>query len=127
MINLESLRSKKRPDPSLSEKSSGLKTIAPHQSQVEGGQERSENSALLVAQEPCSEPFQQDISVEDGHKSKTVTPPVTKQSVASATCGVGTEQLETKTQSLRPAPEVIENHRPHVTAETSSDIGKYIC
>ena len=125
VINLESLRSKKRPDLSLSEKSLGLKTIAPHQSQVEGGQRRSENSALLVPQEPFSEP-PQDILVEDGPKTKSVTPPVTKQSVPLATCAVGTEQLETKTQSPRPAPEVIENHRPHTTVETSSDIGKYV-
>ena len=116
VINLESLRSKKRQDSSLSEKSSEPKKIAPQQSQVEaeGSQARSENFAL-------------DIWGEDEPKGMSVTPPVTKQSVSFETCAVDTEQYETKTQSPRPAPEVIEHPRPHVTVATSSDIGKYVC
>ena len=114
VINLESLRSKKRQDSSFTEKSSELKKFALQQTQVEGVQASSEN-------------FAQDILGEDGPRSMSVTPPVTKQSVSLATCAVDTEQFETKTQSSRPAPEVNEYPRPHVTVATSSDIGKYVC
>ena len=124
-ITLESLRSKKKQEFSMSGQSSPAKKITLHQNKEEGPAKSQGPELLRLPPKPCSEPPTQDVLSEEVSNSELVMAPVTQQNDRPVTCGVDNEHVKTKTPETRPAPEVNEHLRPLVTSAPSAG-GKYI-
>lgn len=118
VINLESLRSKKKSDISLSEhNNSSAKKITLQQSQEDEIREKSQTPELVMPPPSGEQPL-----LEQDQKNELEIAPVTQQLVRSVTCGADSENVETKS----PAPEVNEHLRPLVTSAPYAS-GKYVC
>ena len=116
VINLESLRSKKKSDIGLSEhNNSSVKKITLQQSQEDESRAESQTPELVMPR-PSSEPL-----LEEDPNNELEIAPVTQQLVRSVTCGADREFVETKS----PAPDVNEHLRPLVTSAPYAS-GKYV-
>ena len=116
VINLESLRSKKKSDSSLSEhNSSSEKKMILQQSQDDESKVTSKTPEVVMPP-PSGEPL-----LKEDPKNEIEISPMTQQLVKSVTCDIDSGDVETK----NPAPEVNEHLRPFVTSAPYAS-GKYV-